>query len=569
MKTLSAKTIVRATAPFGIQTFKLIASSQRFNGKLLESAAIARSISRDGTPLESLLAQASTNTRNSDVITFEFSGWGATGMDVEIKQIKDFQPSIPISVQPTSPLVKQNTVQLNPLFKTKISSLRRIAQFLLEEKRFNEARLAIEMIKEEEFYSYMKRPPLISAQKSILKNIIFNPNMNVLFDQNEKVSWKQTQECDLNYSELRKKIASLSEEAYRLENTLDSDENRIAEINSQLQCYGTAYQKTLETIFNRSSNVENEIRKYHPNLETLEAFQANLASLGTPKTPTVILYTLVLSDEYWLMLVTPKTIIAERSLLKSSEIIDKVQNFRDALQNTKIDPQPLAKELYKDLFLLPIAKDLEALKPRTIIWSLDRELRYLPLAALNDGKSYLVEKYNQVLYTAASPSRWEIDLPKKRTGVGFGVSSGASPLPAVDEELTGIFGTKTKPGFLVGEIYSNNFFTKDSLSRSINKPRDEDYLSLHLASHFTLQSGANNFLNSYLLIGNNEHLTINEIDKKFNVFNRVHLLVLSACSTAVTDDGKKKFGNGIEVESFGALAQEIRSQICIGNTLGC
>ncbi len=85
MKTLGSKVIARVTIPYGVQTFKLIAASQRFNGKLLESSAIARG-SKGINPLEQILAQASTNTRDSELISFEFSGWATANLDIEIKQ---------------------------------------------------------------------------------------------------------------------------------------------------------------------------------------------------------------------------------------------------------------------------------------------------------------------------------------------------------------------------------------------------------------------------------------------------------------------------------------------------
>ena len=85
MKTLASKTIAKVSLPYGVETFKVIAASQRFDGRLLESSAIARS-SKGINPLEQILAQASTNTRNSDTITFEFSGWATASLDIEIKE---------------------------------------------------------------------------------------------------------------------------------------------------------------------------------------------------------------------------------------------------------------------------------------------------------------------------------------------------------------------------------------------------------------------------------------------------------------------------------------------------
>lgn len=85
LKTLASEVAARVGPPLGVETFKLIASSQRFDGKVLESSAITKG--RKGiNPLEELLIQASSNTRNSTKLTFEFSGWATTSLDIEIKE---------------------------------------------------------------------------------------------------------------------------------------------------------------------------------------------------------------------------------------------------------------------------------------------------------------------------------------------------------------------------------------------------------------------------------------------------------------------------------------------------
>jgi CHAT domain-containing protein len=37
------------------------------------------------------------------------------------------------------------------------------------------------------------------------------------------------------------------------------------------------------------------------------------------------------------------------------------------------------------------------------MWSLDGALRYIPLAALHDGREYLVEKYRNIVFTLYPP----------------------------------------------------------------------------------------------------------------------------------------------------------------------
>ena len=93
--------------------------------------------------------------------------------------------------------------------------------------------------------------------------------------------------------------------------------------------------------------------------------------------------------------------------------------FRDVLQNPKLDPLPLAQELYK-ILLAPLAKDLRAMKAQTLMWSLDGVLRYVPMAALHDGKQYLVERYRHVVFTPASNARLKDEVEQQLAGARFG-----------------------------------------------------------------------------------------------------------------------------------------------------
>jgi CHAT domain-containing protein len=110
-----------------------------------------------------------------------------------------------------------------------------------------------------------------------------------------------------------------------------------------------------------------------------------------------------------------------------------VQDFRLAVQDPNVDPRPLAQQLYK-LLIAPVAKDLEAAGAKTLVWSLDGTLRYLPIAALYDGKQYLAEKYANVVITLASQKRLDREPPAAWRGLGLGVSEkaeGFMPLYAV------------------------------------------------------------------------------------------------------------------------------------------
>ena len=108
----------------------------------------------------------------------------------------------------------------------------------------------------------------------------------------------------------------------------------------------------------------------------------------------VALYTIVGEDRYRVILTTPNTQVDGKTEIRAAELNQKVLAFREAVQNPNVDPRPLAQELY-NILIKPIEKQLEGAEAKTLVWSLDGTLRYLPLAALFDGKQYLARSISK------------------------------------------------------------------------------------------------------------------------------------------------------------------------------
>src|SRR6059058_1288304 len=94
----------------------------------------------------------------------------------------------------------------------------------------------------------------------------------------------------------------------------------------------------------------------------------------------VALYTLVGENKYRIILTTPDFQKGYDYSIKAADLNRKVLEFREVLQNPKYDPLPLAQELYR-MLLGPVANDLDKAKAKTLMWSLDGVLRYLPVSA--------------------------------------------------------------------------------------------------------------------------------------------------------------------------------------------
>jgi CHAT domain-containing protein len=192
-----------------------------------------------------------------------------------------------------------------------------------------------------------------------------------------------------------------------------------------------------------------------------------------------------------------------------------------------------------------MAKDLRQARAKTLMWSLDGALRYVPLAALYDGQQYLVEQYRVSVMTLASNTRLKDRPSAEWKAAGFGVTKqweGGSALPSVSSELAGIIATNPGDGgVLAGEIQLDDRFTQQTMRQALLKR----YSVVHIASHFRFQAGDQT--KSFLLLGDGGHLSMAELQTSANLFGGVQLLTLSACNTGV--------GDGTEVEGFGTLAQ--------------
>ncbi len=287
---------------------------------------------------------------------------------------------------------------------------------------------------------------------------------------------------------------------------------------------------------------------------------------------TVSLYTIVGEDRYRVILTTPNTQVDGKTEIRAAELNQKVLAFREAVQNPKVDPRPLAQELY-NILIKPIEKQLEGAEARTLVWSLDGTLRYLPLAALFDGKQYLAEKYQQVIITLASRTRLSEPVNHNWRGLGLGVSEagavsapgstrrmGFKALPGVPAELRAIIrdenlsaGSAGSPGSgdALGVLPGKRLLDKEFTARAFADALGRSYSLVHIASHFSFLPG--NADQSFLLLGDGTALTLESLRTSDDYdFKGVELLTLSACNTGVGTTG----ADGKEVEGFGAVAQE-------------
>jgi len=243
---------------------------------------------------------------------------------------------------------------------------------------------------------------------------------------------------------------------------------RLEQLNADIRTANAEFDKAIAALGKSDSSVE---------ARTLEIrgeknLQSALQSLGKElNTGVVALYTVLGTDSEeakappttgpkpavktkfgWIILVTSKERKAYPIDVKDLE--QTVFQFRNALSSDKYDPTLVAKKIYKAIFQQTSVKQKTTLEAdlreifstspnKTLMWSLDGVLRYIPMAALHDGDGYLVEKYRHVTFTKES-LLWLMNQPKiGADALGLGVSVGngelkMSALPGVEKELSDI-----------------------------------------------------------------------------------------------------------------------------------
>jgi CHAT domain-containing protein len=166
----------------------------------------------------------------------------------------------------------------------------------------------------------------------------------------------------------------------------------------------------------------------------------------------------------------------------------------------------------------------------TLVFVPDGPLRTIPMAALHDGRQFLVSKY--ALGTTPSLNLTD-PRPLRRDNtrvLAVGISEsvqGFPPLPSVSQELAAV------RRLFAGTTLLNGDFMMASLE---SKLRTEPYSIVHVASHGQIASDVDrSFLLTY-----DQKLTMDKLEQVIGRLrfrdDPLELLTLSACETAAGDD---------------------------------
>ena len=236
----------------------------------------------------------------------------------------------------------------------------------------------------------------------------------------------------------------------------------------------------------------------------------------------------------------------------------RIGRYRKGVEGRSFDVLADARGLY-DMLWRPLEAPLREARAGTVMLSLDGAMRALPFAALHDGEHWLIERHALDVYTSASHVALTARPARHWRVAAFGASVGGQidgktfdALAGVRGELAAIVQTPVAGqvrGAMPGVALLDKSFTAAALRAALREPPPQRASVVHLASHFHFEAGDAG--RSALLLGDGSGLSLAQIVGADYRFDKIDLVTLSACSTALSADDA--FGQ--QIEGLGTLLQ--------------
>jgi CHAT domain-containing protein len=225
----------------------------------------------------------------------------------------------------------------------------------------------------------------------------------------------------------------------------------------------------------------------------------------------------------------------ERVVAAMYRSLSPVGNAQDRLAQSQ--------KLY-DWLIRPAEQDNALRDTKNLVFVLDGHLRNLPMAALHDGKQYLIEKYAVTLSPGLQLMASQSKTTDQAKVVIAGISdarSGFAALPGVETEV------KTISNTLSSSTLLNQQFTGLALA---NQVKNSSANIVHLATHGQFSSR----MEDTFLLTWDGRVNVKELSellrsREGDRAKAVELLVLSACDTAAGDDRAALGLAGLAVKS--------------------
>ncbi|WAN69084.1 CHAT domain-containing protein [Moorena producens JHB] len=259
-----------------------------------------------------------------------------------------------------------------------------------------------------------------------------------------------------------------------------------------------------------------------------------------------LIYPIILKDRLAVILKLPKQndlLYFFHPNISEAQVDQAVENFRTLLitPDTPISDVKKESQPIYDWLIRPFEAKLETTRDRdqspikTLVFVLDGSLRNIPVAALYDGKQYLIERYA----VAVTPGLQLVDpkpLPRQQLTA---LIAGATDAPSFKKEGLGridnVAFELTKIGEQVNrsQKLENQEFIQENLQNQLTAA---PFNVVHIATHGQFSSNPE----QTFILDWDERIKVKDLDNLLRVSDPsgttpIELLLLSACQTATGD----------------------------------
>ena len=380
--------------------------------------------------------------------------------------------------------------------QSKSMTYRVLAELLIESGRLGEAEEILDLLKEQELMDIVRTAAPGTAAK-------IEPLQLSDAQQKAQSDMAELEKTAMAFEQASVDAAALQAKAKRT----PEEDARLKQLNESMQQADAAilssFAGTIESDLKQSGASQND-QSAHSYL------QDTLMKLG----PRVLGIRLLLGQDHaYEIVVTADSRKKFKLQATPAELRAKALDVLKVLRSRNSDPRPQLAELYA-MVVAPLEDELKALDGQpssnggvpTVLWSLDDALRYLPMGALYDGHHYMVERFNNVLFTPESFGHMAdspLTAETRPSVLAMGLSKsygGLPPLPGVMPELNSVVHDPAVPeshGPMEGKLLPNEQFTLAALKSELGEGKG--FSVVHIASHFVVEAG--NGDEPYLMLG--------------------------------------------------------------------
>ncbi len=444
--------------------------------------------------------------------------------------------------------------------QSRASTYRILAELLVQAGRLGEAEQILDLLKEQELKDIVRgASPDAAPREEPIRLSLPQQLAQSALDAEQKQTIALAQ-LSFEYSTLQTKVTRTPAEDDLMKSITASLQQGITEA---LNNFNSAVMGSLESKSATGTAGQESNETAQPSF-----LQSSLAKLG----PRVLGIRILLGQDHaYALVVTAST--RKKFELNATPAQLRAKSFEvlETLAARNADPKPALGQLYS-MVVAPLEGELKTIESQsgtqggvpTLLWSLDDALRYLPMAALYDGHRYMLERFNNVLFTPESYGHIT-DAPLRDgsapdvLAVGLSKSYGGLPaLPGVLPELDSVVHDPSVPeshGPMEGKLLPDEQFTLAALKMALGAGKS--FSVVHIASHFVEETGAGS--EPFLMLGgadkgdpNGFRWNLSEMESSSVAFQGTRLLTLSACSTAKDYTTR----DGTEMDSLGMIAQQ-------------